>query len=73
MITHEKSYREILTVTDRIVKEKERQQITSLSRTQCYQLEKQGKFPKRIHLGCRSVGWRLSELMSWIEDQVHSK
>lgn len=52
---------------DRVIRETERQLITSISRSQAYQLEKQGRFPKRITLGSRSVGWRLSEIMAWVD------
>ncbi|MCL1078800.1 AlpA family phage regulatory protein [Parashewanella spongiae] len=51
---------------DRIVREAERQKITSISRSQAFQLERQNRFPKRIKLGSRSVGWRLSELQKWV-------
>lgn len=51
---------------DRIVREAERKLITSISRSQAFQLERQNKFPKRIKLGNRSVGWRLSELQHWV-------
>ena len=54
---------------DRIIREAERKFITSISRAQAYQLEKQGRFPKRIHLGSRSVGWRLSDIMTWMNDR----
>ena len=29
-------------------------------------LEKAGKFPKRLKLGARRVGWLLSEIEGWI-------
>ncbi|MBW8186580.1 AlpA family transcriptional regulator [Shewanella sp. NR704-98] len=51
---------------DRMIREAERLRITSISRSQAYQLEKLGRFPKRVRLGNRSVGWRLSELMFWV-------
>ncbi len=54
---------------DRVIRETERQLITSISRSQAYQLEKQGRFPKRITLGSRSVGWRLSEIMAWVDQR----
>ncbi|MGR2768632.1 AlpA family phage regulatory protein [Photobacterium ganghwense] len=56
-------------IQDRVIREAERLQITSISRSQAYQLEKQGRFPKRLKLGSRSVGWRLSEIMSWVNDR----
>lgn len=51
---------------ERIVRESERKLITSISRSQAFQLERLNRFPKRIKLGNRSVGWRLSELMQWV-------
>lgn len=57
-------------IQDRIIREKERLRITSISRSQAYQLEKQGRFPKRITLGSRSVGWRLSEIIAWVDQRT---
>lgn len=54
---------------ERIVREEERKLITSISRSQAYQLEKLGRFPKRILIGSRSVGWRFSELMDWVQNR----
>lgn len=54
---------------DRLVREKERLHITSISRSRVWQLEKAGLFPKRIKLGSRSVAWRLSDLKLWVEQQ----
>jgi prophage regulatory protein len=38
-----------------------------LSRTQLWRLEAAGKFPKRVHLSARCVGWREDEIDSFIE------
>ena len=54
---------------ERIVCEADRRYITSISRTKAWQLEKEGLFPKRIQLCNRSVGWKLSELLEWIDNQ----
>ncbi|NIY92580.1 helix-turn-helix transcriptional regulator [Vibrio diazotrophicus] len=55
---------------DRIVRERERLALTSLSRSHTWKLEQQNLFPRRIKLsGSRSVGWRLSELTEWIENR----
>ena len=32
-------------------------------------LEKKGKFPKRINVGERRVGWWLHEVMAWLEQK----
>ncbi|EGU0166501.1 AlpA family phage regulatory protein [Vibrio parahaemolyticus] len=55
---------------DRIVREEERRNITSISRTQAWRLEKRGLFPKRVKLGgSHAVGWKLSEIMAWVESR----
>lgn len=56
-------------ITERIIRESERFSITGISKTTCWGLEKDGLFPKRISLGPRSVGWKLSEIMDWIESR----
>ena len=52
---------------ERMVRERERQVITGLSRTQWWQLERRGLVPKRLPLSCKSRGWRLSDLLYWID------
>ena len=58
---------------DRIVRETERLQITSISRSQAWQLEQKDSFPRRVKLGNRSVGWKLSELLEWVNNQPRVK
>ncbi|MBL4828477.1 MAG: AlpA family phage regulatory protein [Aliivibrio sp.] len=53
----------------RIVREAERKHITSISRAHAWQLEQQGRFPARIFLGNRSVGWHLQDLLDWVQEQ----
>ena len=59
-------------VPDRIVRERECQRITGLSRTSRYELEREGRFPKRIRLSSQAYGWRLSALLSWIDEREES-
>ncbi|MGD8122272.1 helix-turn-helix transcriptional regulator [Vibrio sp. TRT 2004] len=54
---------------DRIIRETERLHLTSISRSHAWVLEQKGQFPKRIKLGNRSVGWKLSQILAWIEQQ----
>ena len=64
--------------SDRIIREAERLRLTSISRSQAFQLERRGLYPKRIRLGSRSVGWSFNSIMNWIESrqaasqEVHS-
>jgi len=54
---------------DRIIRVKETQSMTGLSRSTIYRYEKKGKFPKRISLGTNMTGWKLSEIQNWIAER----
>ncbi|AYL53398.1 MULTISPECIES: helix-turn-helix transcriptional regulator [Enterobacterales] len=54
---------------DRLVREKERQYITSISRSTAWKLERSGKFPQRKSIGLKSCGWLLSDLLCWINER----
>lgn len=53
---------------DRLVRERERDKITTIARSKTWELEKQGKFPARRLLGKNSCAWSLVELLHWIEN-----
>ncbi|HDR2751163.1 TPA: helix-turn-helix transcriptional regulator [Yersinia enterocolitica] len=55
--------------SDRLVREKERQYITSVSRSTAWKLERLGKFPQRKSIGLKSCGWLLSDLLYWINER----
>jgi len=44
--------------------------MTGLCRSLLYQLEAEDRFPKRIHLTQRAVGWIEGEVLSWLADRV---
>jgi prophage regulatory protein len=56
-------------IPNRIVREAERKQLTTISRSQAWIQEQKGLFPKRVKLSANSVGWRLSDLLEWIESR----
>ena len=39
---------------------------TGLSRTTLWRLERAGRFPRRVKLSTRAVGWRASDVEAWI-------
>jgi len=47
---------------------KEVQEMTGLSRTTLWRLERKGDFPDRVALSSASVGWKLSEVESWLKN-----
>ncbi len=54
----------------RIVRLKEVQRMTGLSRSTIYAEIARGHFPKQIRLtGARSVGWHESAVIQWIESR----
>ena len=54
---------QILRLTDVIA-------MTGLSRSTIYLRMVQGKFPKKINLGSRAVGWISSEVNEWIDERI---
>ena len=54
----------------RILRLKEVQRMTGLSRSTIYAEIAKGKFPKQVKLtGARSVGWHESAVTQWIESR----
>ncbi|HJV26303.1 MAG TPA: AlpA family phage regulatory protein [Aromatoleum sp.] len=58
---------------DRIVRESERRAITGRSRVSWWQDEREGRAPKKVQIGPRAVGWRMSELQAWVRGEWHSR
>jgi len=54
---------------DQIIRPRNIPSITGLSRTTIWRLERAGDFPKRIRLSVGACGWRLSEVMAWLENR----
>lgn len=50
----------------RIVSRKELRQMIPYTPQHILRLEKAGKFPRRIRIGERRVGWRLEEVVAWL-------
>ncbi|MBZ7296943.1 MULTISPECIES: helix-turn-helix transcriptional regulator [Klebsiella pneumoniae complex] len=51
---------------DRMIREKECRELTTLVNSTRWKLERKGKFPKRIKIGATTVAYRLSEVQAWI-------
>ncbi|MFB5745069.1 helix-turn-helix transcriptional regulator [Cedecea sp. S5-13] len=54
---------------DRIIREKECRQLTTLANSTRWNLEREGKFPKRVKIGASAVGYRFSEVQAWIKGE----
>ena len=56
----------------RFIREPECQNITGLSRTTRWRLEKEGKFPARRKISQNTVGWLSSEIEKWMRSKIES-
>jgi prophage regulatory protein len=54
----------------KILRRKDVENMVGLSRSTIYKLMNQGLFPKAIRLGPRAVGWRISDIENWINQQA---
>ncbi len=59
-------------MNERLLKEPEVIEITSLSPTEINRREKAGKFPKRLSLGYRTVVWVGSEIDAWVQQTIQT-
>jgi prophage regulatory protein len=53
-----------------LIRRKEVERLTTLSRSRIYALMQQGTFPKPISLGKMSVAWLESEIQEWIAARI---
>lgn len=54
---------------DRILREPEVLAQIGISRAQLWRLVSAGKFPARVRLTTRSMGWKQSEVQAWIKSR----
>ncbi len=45
-------------------------QVTGLGRSMIYQLEAQQRFPARVHISTRAVGWIEDEVQGWLTERI---
>ena len=55
----------------RIISKKMLLEIVPFSAQHILRMEKQGRFPRRIRLGARRVGWRLTDIEAWINERAN--
>ncbi|MDB6102438.1 MAG: hypothetical protein JWO52_2437 [Gammaproteobacteria bacterium] len=44
--------------------------LTGLGRSLIYKLQAENRFPKRIKIGARAVGWLEDEVQKWVADRI---
>ncbi len=53
---------------DQRIREEKCKEMTTLSRSRRWELERQGSFPHRQHLGRNSCTWLLSDVLWWVRN-----
>ena len=56
-----------------MIKLKEVQKMTSLSRSSIYAYIDKGIFPNQVKLGARSVAWKNEEIIAWMESRISAR
>ena len=54
-------------VLDRIIFKPEVCELVGLGSSTVNKLEREGRFPRRVYVGDRCTGWRLSDLKKWFD------
>lgn len=54
---------------DRIIREPERRRIMGTSSVTQWRMERAGTAPRRVEVNKGIRGWRLSEILSWVESR----
>ena len=54
---------------ERVVRVREAVTLTGLSRVTLWRMARDGTFPSPVRLGQRATGYRLSEILAWIESR----
>lgn len=53
-----------------LIRRKEVERLTALSRSRIYDLMSKGAFPKPIRLGTMSVAWQEVEIHQWVAQRI---
>ena len=54
---------------DRLLRRREVEDMTGLSRASIYRLMQQGVFPRPVKVGSTAVRWKESDIAAWIESR----
>lgn len=54
---------------DRLLRRRQVEEITSMSRSSIYRLMQEGEFPRPVKIGPAAVRWRASDLTAWLESR----
>ena len=59
-------------MTERLIRRKEVESITGLSRSSIYAMISSGEFPKPIKIGIQAVAWPESDIQEWVAKRIEA-
>ena len=54
---------------DRLLRHRDVERITGMSRASIYRLMQDGDFPRPVKIGSTAVRWKQSDIVAWIESR----
>ena len=60
---------EVMTMHDKLLRRRQVEEITGMSRSSIYRLMQDGQFPRPVKVGCAAVRWRESNIAGWLESR----
>ena len=54
---------------DKLLRRREVEKITGMSRSSIYRLMQEGEFPRPVRVGSVAVRWKSSDITAWIESR----
>ena len=54
---------------DRLLRRRQVEEITGMSRSSIYRLMQDGEFPRPVRIGPSAVRWRASDITAWLESR----
>ena len=59
----------MMTMHDRLLRRRQVEEITGMSRSSIYKLMQDGEFPRPVRVGPAAVRWRTSDITAWVESR----
>ena len=56
-------------MNDRLLRRRQVEEITGMSRSSIYRLMQDGEFPRPVKVGPAAVRWKASDLTAWLESR----
>ncbi len=60
---------ETISMNERLLRRREVERITGVSRSSIYRLMQDSDFPRPVRIGPGAVRWKASEIMAWIDSR----